>query len=213
MTIAEAPPLVAAAADASLRWHPGAAYRLDQTLFPLQRGNGDPSFAVHPSGFWLAFTTASGPATLRLSAGGLGTDSFVDAQAWGPGAEAAIAGVPRLLGAGDDWSAFDEPAFHSTLPRLVTESRRRNLAVRLPSTGRAHHPRTKGHHLGGPTRLQVFDVPLRNQSPRSRGPARPACSTHCAAMVGRAFVGMAQSGSRPAAFGNRDAGAAVRRRT
>ena len=44
--------------------------------------------------------------------------------------------MPRLLGADDDWSAFDEPAFHATLPRMVREARRRNLAVRLPSTGR-----------------------------------------------------------------------------
>ncbi|MEV7606458.1 3-methyladenine DNA glycosylase [Paenarthrobacter sp. NPDC089322] len=136
MTIAEAPPLVAAAADASVRWHPGGPYRLDQTMFPLMRGNGDPSFAAHSNGFWMAFTAASGPVTLRLSAGGVGKDSFVDAQAWGPGADDAMAGVPRLLGADDDWSAFDEPSFHATLPRLVTETRRRNLAVRLPSTGR-----------------------------------------------------------------------------
>jgi 3-methyladenine DNA glycosylase/8-oxoguanine DNA glycosylase len=44
--------------------------------------------------------------------------------------------VPRLLGADDDWTAFDEPAFHATLPRMVREARRRNPAVRLPSTGR-----------------------------------------------------------------------------
>ncbi|MFJ5954633.1 DNA-3-methyladenine glycosylase family protein [Paenarthrobacter sp. NPDC092416] len=136
MTIAEAPPAVAAAADASLRWHSGAAYRLDQTLGILLRGNGDPSFAAHSNGFWMAFTTPAGPVTLRLSGGGVGSDSFVDAQAWGPGSDQAVAAVPRLLGADDDWSAFDEPAFHSTLPRLVTEARRRNLAVRLPSTGR-----------------------------------------------------------------------------
>ena len=59
-----------------------------------------------------------------------------DAQAWGPGSGAALAGVPRLLGADDDWSAFDELAFHATLPRMVREARRRNPAVRLPSTGR-----------------------------------------------------------------------------
>ncbi len=136
MTIADAPAVVAAAADAAIRWHPGASFRLDQTMFPLMRGNADPSFASHSSGFWMAFTTDSGPVTLRLSGGGLGAESFVDAQAWGPGAEDAVAGVPRLLGAHDDWSAFDDPAFHATLPRLVTESRRRNLALRLPSTGR-----------------------------------------------------------------------------
>ena len=44
--------------------------------------------------------------------------------------------VPRLLGRDDDWSAFDEPAFHATLPRIVVEARRRNLSVRLPATGR-----------------------------------------------------------------------------
>jgi 3-methyladenine DNA glycosylase/8-oxoguanine DNA glycosylase len=44
--------------------------------------------------------------------------------------------VPRLLGAEDDWSAFDEPVFQATLPRMVRDARRRNLAVRLPSTGR-----------------------------------------------------------------------------
>ncbi|PRB45138.1 3-methyladenine DNA glycosylase [Arthrobacter sp. MYb23] len=136
MTIADAPAVVAAAADAAIRWHPGASFRLDQTMFPLMRGNADPSFASHSSGFWMAFTTASGPVTVRLSGGGLGVESFVDAQAWGPGAEDAVAGMPGLLGAHDDWSAFDDPAFHATLPRLVTESRRRNLALRLPSTGR-----------------------------------------------------------------------------
>ncbi|MEI2278646.1 3-methyladenine DNA glycosylase [Paenarthrobacter ilicis] len=136
MTVADAPPLVAAAADASIRWYPGAPFRLDQTMFPLMRGSSDPAFAAHPTGYWMAFTTAAGPATLRLAGAGHGADSFVDAQAWGPGAEEAAAGVPRLLGAEDDWSAFDEPAFHATLPRMVTEARRRNLAVRLPSTGR-----------------------------------------------------------------------------
>jgi len=136
MTIADAPPLVAAAADAAVRWHPGGSFRLDQTMFPLMRGNADPSFAAHSSGYWMAFTAPAGPVTLRLSCGGLGPDSFVDAQAWGPGASDAVAGVPRLLGADDDWSAFDDPTFHATLPRRVTEARRRNLAVRLPSTGR-----------------------------------------------------------------------------
>lgn len=105
-------------------------------MFPLMRGSADPAFAAQPGGYWMAFTTSSGPATLRLTGAGHGTESFVDAQAWGPGAAEATAGVPRLLGAGDDWSAFDEPAFHATLPRMVTEARRRNLAVRLPSTGR-----------------------------------------------------------------------------
>jgi 3-methyladenine DNA glycosylase/8-oxoguanine DNA glycosylase len=133
MTIADAPARLAAAADASLRWHPDGPYNLQQTLGILLRGAGDPSFSSGAGSFWTAFTTPDGPVTLRLTTAAGGA---VDAQAWGPGAAAGLAGVPRLLGAGDDWSGFDEPVFHATLPRMVREARRRNLAVRLPSTGR-----------------------------------------------------------------------------
>jgi 3-methyladenine DNA glycosylase/8-oxoguanine DNA glycosylase len=57
-------------------------------------------------------------------------------QAWGPGSAAAVAGAPALLGAADDWTAFDRPAFQASLPRMVSEARRRNQGVRLPATGR-----------------------------------------------------------------------------
>ena len=141
MTITDATARLAAAADASLRWHPDGPYSLTQTLGTLLRGTGDPAFSVRPDGFWTAFTTPDGPVTLRLTAAaGPGTDcggdAAIDAQAWGPGSAAGLAGVPRFLGAQDDWSAFDEPAFHATLPRMVRDARRRNPAVRLPSTGR-----------------------------------------------------------------------------
>jgi 3-methyladenine DNA glycosylase/8-oxoguanine DNA glycosylase len=145
MTIAEAPPRLAAAADASIRWYPGGPYSLGRTLGPLLRGNSDPSFSPQGSVIWNAFTTPDGPVTLRLSSaggadGGTSTDAvvepFVDVQAWGPGAAAAVKAAPRLLGADDDWRAFDDPGFHATLPRMVREARRRNLALRLPATGR-----------------------------------------------------------------------------
>ncbi|OFI37384.1 3-methyladenine DNA glycosylase [Arthrobacter sp. SW1] len=139
MTIASAPAALAAAADASLRWYPGGPFNLLQSLGILMRGNGDPSFAHRPDGLWMALTTPDGPATLRLTAvsgTASGADGFVDAQAWGPGAGAAVAGAPRLLGRDDDWSAFDEPTFQAGLPRLVIEARRRNPGLRLPATGR-----------------------------------------------------------------------------
>lgn len=132
MTIADAPARLAAAADASLRWYPGGPYSLARTLGPLLRGTSDPAFNVQGRDIWNAFTTPEGPVTLRLTAG---VDGAVDAQAWGPGSSAAVSTVPRLLGAEDDWRAFDEPGFHSTLPRMVQEARRRSLALRLPSTG------------------------------------------------------------------------------
>ena len=136
MTIADVPAGVAAAADASLRWHPGGPFNLSQTIGTLLRGHGDPSIRTSPDGLWLAFTTPSGPATLRLTAAGPRAEPAVDVQAWGPGAVDAANSVPRMLGCDDDWSGFDEPAFHATLPRMVVEARRRNPAVRLPATGR-----------------------------------------------------------------------------
>ncbi len=136
MTVADVPAGLAAAADASLRWHPGGPFDLMQTIGTLLRGHGDPSVRTAPDGVWLAFTTPDGPATLRLATAGPRADPAVDAQAWGPGAAAAAGSVPRLLGRDDDWTAFDEPAFHATLPRMVIEARRRNLTVRLPATGR-----------------------------------------------------------------------------
>lgn len=133
MTIADAPARLAAAADASLRWHSGGAFDLLRTLGPLLRGASDPSFSVQGGVVWNAFTTPDGPATLRLAPAGGGA---VDAQAWGAGAAAAVDAVPRLLGSEDDWSAFDEPGFHATLPRMVREARRQSRAVRLPASGR-----------------------------------------------------------------------------
>ncbi|QDY90309.1 3-methyladenine DNA glycosylase [Arthrobacter sp. UKPF54-2] len=136
MTTAELPARAAAAADASLRWHPGGPYDLLQTLGTLRRGHGDPAIRVAPDGFWMAFTTAAGPATLRLASTGPAASPVIEARAWGPGAEEAVRAVPRLLGHDDDWTAFDDPVFHATLPRMVIDARRRNPAVRLPSTGR-----------------------------------------------------------------------------
>jgi 3-methyladenine DNA glycosylase/8-oxoguanine DNA glycosylase len=137
MTIAEAPARLAAAADASLRWYPGGPYDLARTLGPLLRGNSDPSFSVQGVVIWHTFTTPDGPATMRLSPAGSAELEFrVDVQGWGPGAGTAIGSVPRLLGADDDWSAFDAAAFHATLPHMVREARRRSLALRLPASGR-----------------------------------------------------------------------------
>jgi 3-methyladenine DNA glycosylase/8-oxoguanine DNA glycosylase len=135
MTIADVPAGFAAAADASLRWHPAGPFDLLQTIGILLRGRGDPSIRTAPDGVWMGFTTPAGPATLRLAAGPR-ADPAVDVQAWGPGAADAVGSIPRLLGSDDDWSAFDEPAFHATLPRMVVDARRKNLTLRLPATGR-----------------------------------------------------------------------------
>jgi len=113
-------------------WVPGGPYNLHQTLGILGRGPADRTVRMAPDAAWLAFNTPAGPATLGITANG----PKLRIRTWGPGAELAIAGAPTLLGARDDWSHFDSSEFAATLPRLASEARRRNLALRLPSTGR-----------------------------------------------------------------------------
>lgn len=108
------------------------SFDLMRTVGVLNRGHADPAVRLAGDGCWLAFTTPAGAATLLLRQRG----ATVVARAWGPGAAAALHTVPRLVGEDDDWSGFDEPAFHATLPRMVREARRRHRTVRLPATGR-----------------------------------------------------------------------------
>ncbi|RII90664.1 DNA-3-methyladenine glycosylase 2 family protein, partial [Clavibacter michiganensis] len=70
--------------------------------------------------------TPLGDASLRLDPR---ADGGVEARAWGPGAEWAIAGVPELLGEGDDWSGLDVSAHP-----LLRDARRRLPALRLMRT-------------------------------------------------------------------------------
>ncbi|WP_167044021.1 DNA-3-methyladenine glycosylase 2 family protein [Salinibacterium sp. ZJ454] len=99
---------------------------LRQTLGPVGRGTYDPTFRWEGSNVWLTLRTPDGPATLHLRAG-----AEIAATAWGLGAEHAIAGVPDLCGAGDDWSALDVSG-----NALLAETRRRMPGLRLPRTGR-----------------------------------------------------------------------------
>lgn len=75
------------------------------TLGPLRHGPGDPTIRFESGAIWRATRTPDGPATLRLSLDARGWR----AMAWGIGAEHAVAGVPRLLGAEDDPAALILP--------------------------------------------------------------------------------------------------------
>ncbi|MEU8462579.1 DNA-3-methyladenine glycosylase 2 family protein [Streptomyces sp. NPDC029003] len=106
---------------------PGAPVDLGLTLGPLRRGPGDPTFRTTPDGsVWRATRTPEGPATLRVSRA---ADGAVDAEAWGPGADWVLTGLPALLGAEDDPDAF--------VPRhrLLHTSHRRRPGLRLTRTG------------------------------------------------------------------------------
>ncbi|MCW2132183.1 DNA-3-methyladenine glycosylase family protein [Arthrobacter sp. VKM Ac-2550] len=128
-------------ADAAATVELPAGYDLRGTLGIIPRGKQDPTFQTTHDGVWLAFATAQGPVTLRLASEDTGPNAGADPTvirvlAWGPGAETALPGLPALLGADDDWTAFDRTAFQATLPKLVAEPRRRYRGLRLPSTGR-----------------------------------------------------------------------------
>lgn len=126
---------VAAPADAPVHTVYAPALRVDLRLVLAQlgRGTGDPTFRWDregrhgPPGVWRTLLSPEGPATLHLAQR---ADGAVLARAWGPGAEWAIAGVPELLGAGDDPEGLDL----TPLPALA-EAARRLPGLRLARVG------------------------------------------------------------------------------
>ncbi|MEU6374091.1 DNA-3-methyladenine glycosylase 2 family protein [Streptomyces sp. NPDC046909] len=99
---------------------------LGLVLGPLRRGPADPTFRTMPDGsVWRASLTPVGPGTLRVGVRG----GEVLGEAWGPGAEWLLDGLPELLGAADD------PSLFVPRHRLVAASRHRRPGLRLGRTG------------------------------------------------------------------------------
>lgn len=109
----------------STTYTPRIVVSVSNTLRPLRRGHLDPTMRVDATGIWRTLLTPHGAATLHLAQ----RRDSVEAAAWGDGAEWAIAGVPELLGEGDDWSGLDV----SSNP-FLTDSLRRNPGLRLLRT-------------------------------------------------------------------------------
>jgi 3-methyladenine DNA glycosylase/8-oxoguanine DNA glycosylase len=97
---------------------------LVRTLAPLGRGPGDRTLRLGPGRAWRATRTPDGPASLALVLAG----DELRAEAWGPGADHALAGVPALVGLDRDLPPLDG---HATIARLA----RRYPGVRIPRTG------------------------------------------------------------------------------
>lgn len=77
---------------------------LRRTVFPLVRGNGDPTARVEGRTVTRAVRTPDGPATLRLTQT---EPTRIDSEAWGPGTEHALTvTAPGLAGAFDDPEPF-----------------------------------------------------------------------------------------------------------
>jgi 3-methyladenine DNA glycosylase/8-oxoguanine DNA glycosylase len=112
----------------SRAWTPQRVLDFRAVLAPLRRGRGDPTMRVDADGtVWRAGTTPVGAATLALRRDEGGT---VHATGWGPGAAWTLDGLPALLGADDDDSAF---ASHHP---LIAQARRRMPGLRLGATRR-----------------------------------------------------------------------------
>ena len=93
---------------------------------PTRTGGADPTGFVRDGRVWRASRQASGPAVVACWT----TSDALCAQAWGPGAADALAGVPDLVGLTDPVHGF-----RADRHPLVADMHRRRPGVRLPRTG------------------------------------------------------------------------------
>jgi 3-methyladenine DNA glycosylase/8-oxoguanine DNA glycosylase len=98
-----------------------------RTLGPLRRGRADPTYRSGQDGVWRTSQMATGPVTYRVHQRGA---HEVHAQAWGPGAEEAIAWMPELLGGRDDPTGF------APVHPLLEQAHRAHPGLRVARTGR-----------------------------------------------------------------------------
>ncbi len=90
---------------------------LSGTLRLLHRGPWDPTIRLSAGGMERACTTPDGIGAIRVRLAG----AALRAEAWGPGADRLLDGLPAFLGLDDDPSGF-EPRLH---PRVADLARRR----------------------------------------------------------------------------------------
>jgi 3-methyladenine DNA glycosylase/8-oxoguanine DNA glycosylase len=165
MTLAPAAPRAAAGEPRRSVYRPAGRVALGATLSPVAFGAADPTARRDERGWWLAFATPEGAATLHLRETGDG----IAATAWGPGAGAALDAVPRLLGADDDVAGF-EPGRHP----VVAELHHRLPGLRLPRTGRllAHLvPTILGQKVTAFEAVRAWRILVRRHGAVAPGPA------------------------------------------
>lgn len=108
-------------------WRPSYQVDVRRTLAPLARGRLDPTYrTTNDGGLWRTTFAPTGPATMRLSQ----KPQEIHCQAWGPGAEWVLDGLPDLLGARDAREGFDP------IHPLIASTHRANPWLRMPRTGR-----------------------------------------------------------------------------
>jgi 3-methyladenine DNA glycosylase/8-oxoguanine DNA glycosylase len=131
---------------------------LRRTLAPLGRGPGDRTLRFAAGRAWRATRTKDGPATIALAHAG----EELHAEAWGPGAERALEGVPALVGLGQERAALG--GAHPTIALLA----RRFAGVRIPRTGRSSIARPailEQKVIGEEARRALFELVRRYGEP------------------------------------------------
>ena len=104
------------------RIRPRRPLDLGRTLAPLAHAKGDPTLRLSAGEAWRATRTPEGPAALRLRLAG----GELVVEAWGPGSEWAVAGVPDLVG------EHDRPEELEPQHPIIAEIARRHPGLRLP---------------------------------------------------------------------------------
>jgi 3-methyladenine DNA glycosylase/8-oxoguanine DNA glycosylase len=100
--------------EASRDVHSSSPVNVALTLKLLRRGPGDPTFRNDGPRLWRTSRTESGPVTYAIRQL---SPNHLTAQAWGPGRDELLDGLPALVGADDDPSGF-EPS-HPVLGRII----------------------------------------------------------------------------------------------
>jgi 3-methyladenine DNA glycosylase/8-oxoguanine DNA glycosylase len=133
------------------------------TLLPLARGRADPTIRLAAGRAARATRTPDGPATLHLEV----VRTELRARAWGPGAGWALAGVPALVGLGDD------PAALRPRHPIVAELARRMTGLRLGRTNRVIEslvPAIFEQKVTGSEASHAFRGLIRRHGERAPGP-------------------------------------------
>ncbi len=175
------------------------------TLAPLRHGPADPTWRIDPDGsWWRATRTPDGPATLRLRQDA----GAIRVEAWGPGAERALARAPELLGARDSLEGFDPP------PGPVRELHRRLPGLRVPRSGavlEAAVPAVLEQRVPAEEAHRAYRGLVRALGEPAPGPARlllPPAPAALAALPSFRYHRAGVEGRRAAVIGNLAARAA-----
>jgi 3-methyladenine DNA glycosylase/8-oxoguanine DNA glycosylase len=104
------------------RYRVAAPLDLHRTLAPLGRGPGDRTIRFAPGRAWRATRTTDGPASVAITQ----TPTEIVAEAWGPGADLALAGIPDLL------ALIEQPEAPGWGHPLLAQLARRFPGVRIP---------------------------------------------------------------------------------